>query len=61
MLAGEEMALTGVGSCGSFGDAAMDGADKRGRASWIDDAIKDFKVLSWSGVKHPGRDWTVEG
>ena len=32
-LAGEEMALTGGGSCGSFGDSAMDGADKRGRAS----------------------------
>ena len=32
-LADEEMALTGVGSCGSFGGAGMDGADKRGRAS----------------------------
>ena len=48
-------------SCGSFGGAAMDGADKRGRASWIDDAIKHFRVLSWSGVKHPGVDRTVEG
>ena len=46
-LADEEMALTGVGSCG----AGMDCADKRGRAS---------RVLSWSGVKHPGVDWTVE-
>ena len=32
-LADEEMALTGIGSCGSFGGAGMDGADKRGRAS----------------------------
>ena len=25
------------------------------------ESIKHFRVLSWSGVKHPGVDWTVEG
>ena len=32
-LAGEEMVLTGVGSCGSFNAEAMHGADIGGRAS----------------------------
>ena len=53
--------ISGVGSCGGgVGCGELEGRESRGRASWMDDAIKDFRVFNCSGVKLPGGDGSVE-